>query len=335
MKFNDTKVEDYLYKYFKKRKLVNLSVGLIVKEEVFFFDYGFENGSPLKGKSAFYEIGSVTKLFVAAVYAFLLHKQQIQLPDTLQTLLGNRFDIAPQFQDITVQSLLNHSSGLPGLPQEFLLLIEDINNPYRDFDDGIIIEYLKLSEDPVAESKYEYSNLGYGILGFILTVKFEKDLFSIIKEIILDPLEMSDTTILSFAASEKLLTGHNSSNTIVPHWEMNSFQGAGFLLSNTTDMVKFLQAHLNSFNPLFPFLTLTRVFENKKRVALGWHNYGVLATFLRLQKSKYIWHNGMTGGFASYISLNTSAKTGAIALTNKTDDLDECMFGLYRILDLM
>lgn len=332
MTFSKTKIENSLYKYFRKRKLTNLSAGIILKDDQFFFNFGFENPLLLKGESALYEIGSITKLFVAAVYASLVLKQQIQLSDTLQTLLSDRFDIAPQFQNITVQSLLNHSSGLPRLPEEFLILIEDISNPYKEFDDAIIIEYLKLSEDPVAETKYEYSNLGYGILGFILTVKFEKDLFSIIKEIILDPLEMRDTTILPYAATEKLLPGHNSSNTIVPHWEMNSFQGTGYLLSNTADMVKYLQAHLDSFSPLFTFLTLTLVFENKKRVALGWHKYGVLATFLRF--NKYIWHNGMTGGFTSYISLNPSAKIGAIALTNKTDDLDECMFDIYVKLGL-
>jgi len=325
MKFNKSKVEDYLYKYFCKRKLSNLSVGIIVKEEQFFFNYGFEDTSASKGESALYEIGSVTKLVVAAVYASLAEKQ-IQLQDTLQTLLSDRFDIAPQFRNITIHSLLNHTSGLPRLPEGFLNLIEDIDNPYKQFDDAVIVEYLKLSEEPVGKKKYEYSNLGYGILGFILTVKFEKDLFSIIKEIILDPLDMSDTTILPFADPVLLLSGHNSSNAIVPHWQMNSFQGAGFLLSNTTDMVKFLRAHVDPSNPLFSFLKLTRHFENN-RVALGWHKYGLLGKILRF--NKYIWHNGMTGGFSSYAAINPSANIGAIALTNKTDELDECMFGLY------
>lgn len=327
MKFNKTKTGDYLYKYFRKRKLVNLSVGIILKEEQFFFNYGFENTFTLQGESALYEIGSVTKLFVAAVYASLINKQQIQLQDTLHSLLKDRFEIAPQFRNITIKSLLTHTSGLPRLPGEFLELINDMENPYKDFDDNIIIEYLKLSGDPITNKKYEYSNLGYGILGFILTIKFGKELFTLIKDVILDPLDMNKTTILPFAESETLLQGHNTSNTIKPHWEINVFQGAGFLLSNTTDMVKFLNAHLDSSSPLFPFLALTQVFENKNKVALGWHKYGILGSLLRF--NKYIWHNGMTGGFTSYVALNPSAKIGAVALTNKTDDLDECIFGLY------
>ncbi len=327
MKFDKTKTENYLYKYFRKRKLENLSVGIILKGEQFFFNYGFENNFPLRGESALYEIGSVTKLFVASVYASLINKQQIQLHETLHSLLNEHFEIAPQFRNITIKSLLTHTSGLPRLPEEFFALIDDMDNPYKDFDDSIIIDYLKLSEDPINNKKYQYSNLGYGILGFILTVKFEKELFAIIKNVILDPLDMSKTTILPFAESETLLQGYNTSNTIKPYWEMNVFQGAGFLLSNTTDMIKFLRAHFDSSSPLFPFLTLTQVFENKNRVALGWHKYGFLATILRF--NKYIWHNGMTGGFTSYVTLNPSAKIGAVALTNKTDDLDECIFGLY------
>jgi len=332
MKFNKTKVEDYLYTYFRKRKLVNLSVGVIVKEEAFFFNYGFENDSAVQGESSLYETGSVTKLFVAAVYASLVHKQQIQLQDTLESLLSDRFDIAPQFRNITIGSLLTHTSGLPRLPEGFLELIGDMDNPYKDFDDSIIIEYLKLGEDAVTNKKYEYSNLGYGILGFILTVIFEKELFAIIKDVILDPLDMSETTILPFAEPGMLLQGYNASNIIKPHWEMNVFQGAGFLVSNTNDIVKYLRGHLDTCGPLFSFLSLTQVFENKNRVALGWHRYGWLATILRI--NKYIWHNGMTGGFTSYVAINPRAKTGAVALTNKTDELDECMFGVYSYLGI-
>jgi CubicO group peptidase (beta-lactamase class C family) len=327
MKFNKIKTENYLYEYFRKRKLPNLSVGIILKEEQFFFNYGFENAISSTGESALYEIGSVTKLFVAAVYASLITKKKIQLQDNLHSLLGDHFDIAPQFRNITIHSLLTHSSGLPRLPEEFLVLIEDIDNPYKNLDDTVITEYLKLSEENIGKRKYQYSNLGYGILGFILTVKFKKDLFSIIKEIILEPLGMSETTVLPFAAPEFLLPGHNAANAIVPHWEMHSFQGAGFLISNTADMVKFLRAQLDPCNSIFPFLKLTQQFDNNDRVALGWHKYGLLGRILRW--NKYIWHNGMTGGFSSYIAINPSAGIGAVALTNKTDDLDECMFGLY------
>jgi CubicO group peptidase (beta-lactamase class C family) len=327
MKFNKSKAENYCYRYFKRRKLLNLSIGIRISDEAIFFNYGFEESSTLKGESALYEIGSVTKIFVADIYAFLIHTQQISLRDTLYGLLKDHCEIAGQFRDISIGSLLNHTSGLPRLPESFLGMIEDVNNPYKDFDESIITHYLALSTDPLSKKKYEYSNLGYGILGVILTTKFGKELYAVIKEVILAPFDMNQTTILPYASPEQLLTGHNASNKIMPNWEMNSFQGAGLLLSNTTDMLKFLTAHLDT-NP--SYLAHTMQFEDKNRVAMAWHKYGLLSKILMF--NKYLWHNGMTGGFSSYVTINTASKIAAVALTNKADDLTECMIGLYGYL---
>lgn len=330
MRFNRQKVDTYLQRFFLRRKLINLSVGIIQEDGLSYFNYGFESTPHLDGKFALYELGSITKLFVASVLASSIKKGYIKLHDTLDSLLGGHVEMMPQFRDLTIHSLLAHTSGLPRLPNEFLDSIDDINNPYKNFDESVIVEYLRLSEDEVINKKYEYSNLGYGILGYMLSVLFRKDLFSIIKETILDPLEMNYTCNLPQASHDNLLHGHNTSNHIVPHWEMNVFKGAGFLLSNTFDMTKFLDANLNVTNPLYSSLALTHVFENKNRVALGWHKHGLLSKIIGYHR--YIWHDGMTGGFSSYITLNESIVKGAILLTNKSVDLKECALGLYGYL---
>ncbi len=324
---NKLKVENYCYRYFKRRKLLNLSVGLTLQGETYFFNYGFENSSPCRGETALYEIGSITKLFVAAVYAYLAEMEQISLRDNLQHLFKDYFSIAPQFRNISLSSLLDHSSGLPRLPEAFLSIIEDENDPYRDFDENIIKEYLILSTDQLSGKKYLYSNLGYGILGYLLTLKFGKPLLDIFREVILDPFGMTATSALPYARPEQLLKGHNISNRIIAHWQINCFQGAGLLLSNTSDLLKFLKAHVDQ-EPTY--LALTTNFEYGKHVALAWHKYGFLSKILGFHQ--YLWHNGMTGGFSSYATINTRKKIAAVALTNKTDDLTECMIGLYGYL---
>ncbi len=324
---NKLKAENYCYRYFKRRKLLNLSVGLTIQGEAYYFNHGFENSTTCTGENALYETGSLTKLFVAAVYAYLAYTEQLSLHHTLQQLLKDHFIIAPQFRNINLASLLDHSSGLPRLPEAFLSIIEDENDPYRDFDENIIKEYLILNTDQLSGKQYMYSNLGYGILGYLLTLKLGKPLFDIIKEVILDPLGMTATSALPEAASCQMLNGHSSSNRIMPHWQMNCFQGAGLLISNTNDMLKFLRAQVNG-EPAY--LALTTNFENGKRVAMAWHKYGFLSKMLGFHQ--FLWHNGMTGGFSSYATINTRKKIAAVAFTNKTDDLTECMIGLYGYL---
>lgn len=329
MQFKKDKVQNYLHKYYKRRRLLNLSISIESESERYNFDFGFENPLILNGQLALYEIGSLTKLLIGSTYESLINRGQLCLQDSLYFLLRDKIEIAPQFRKITIESLLTHTSGLPRLPKEFLDAIEDVNDPYKGFTDQLLIEYIRLSDDSILNNRYVYSNLGYGILGLILTIKLEKDLYTILNEIILTPLMMTMTTTLPFAKPELLLEGHNFSNKVVPHWNMDVFQGAGFLISNTTDMMKYLHAHLETNNSL-TFLKLAEHLDNRKRVAFAWHKYGMLSYILRF--NKYIWHNGMTGGFSSYATVNPSRKTAIIALTNKSEDLTECILGLYSYL---
>lgn len=327
MQFNNTKTNNYFTRYYSKHNLRNLSIGIVKGEDTFFFNYGFDKNDE-KGEFSLYEIGSVTKIFIASTYAYLVNKKQIKPEDTLHDLLGDIYNISDPLRNISLFSMLTHTSGLPRLPHGFTDLISDQENPYKGFNDEIIIKYLKFCADDTSNKKYKYSNLAYGILGFILTEKFKKELFEIFTEIIFRPLEMDQTTILSHINPLKMLQGYNALNRPVPHWEMNSFQGAGFLISSTIDMVKFIKANLYT-SDVSSFLSLTHTF-NTKKVALGWHKYGLLSKIFGF--SKFIWHNGMTGGFASYLAINTQSEIGVIILTNKAIDLDECVLGLYGYL---
>jgi CubicO group peptidase (beta-lactamase class C family) len=318
MWYNKAKAENYCYRYYKKRKLLQLSIAFNLQDQSHFINFGNEENTTYSGETALYEIGSLTKLLVAAVYAQWFDSGRLQPGHTLHDLLEHKLEISTQFRDITIGSLLDHTSGLPRLPEVFLNNIEDENNPYRDYDESILQEYLAFSDDQLSGNKYGYSNLGYGILGFVLTSIMEQPLFDIIKERILDPLEMRSTT-----STQQLLKGHSSSGREMPYWEMNCFQGAGFLISNTTDLIKYLVAH---FEDRLTFLSLTTDLRKNKRVALAWHKYGFLSKIFGFDQ--YLWHNGMTGGFSSYASINPRKKIAVCALTNKTDDLTECILGL-------
>ena len=113
---------------------------------------------------AFFKIASISKLYIAVAAAKLVNKQTLSLDETLIVYLpelAGRIEYADQ---ITLRMLLQHRSGIPDW-------IEDPAFPWtRSLLD--VNEVLELVLDDPAmfepDSRYDYSNTNYLLIGKIL-----------------------------------------------------------------------------------------------------------------------------------------------------------------------
>ena len=105
----------------------------------------------------------------------------------------------------------------------------DPRNPYADYTVEQMYAFVsghELRRDPGAES--EYSNLAMGLLGHALALKAGMSYEELLKERILDPLEMHDTAIvLTPTMQAKLAQGHDSFGEPTSNWDIPSLAGAG------------------------------------------------------------------------------------------------------------
>src|SRR5262249_8823836 len=133
---------------------------------------------------------------------------------------------------IRLVDLATHSSGLPNIPGN--MYRQDPANPYADYAVDDLYEFLSsygLLRDPGAE--VEYSNLGMGLLGHILSHRAGMDYESLIRSRITQPLGMMDTTItLSSSQAQRMATGHNGMLAAVANWDLPTLAGAGALRSS-------------------------------------------------------------------------------------------------------
>lgn len=121
-----------------------------------------------------------------------------------------------------------------------------------------------------------------------------------------------------------LAQGYNPKGEPTGNWHFAVLPGAGAVYSNASDMLGFVQACVdeNSFaNALFRKMS-TPQFGGKS--GLGWLQAGWLEK--AFGNADYVWHNGMVGGFASYISIDTRSKTGVVVLTSRA--IDTTMAGI-------
>lgn len=95
---------------------------------------------------------------------------------------------------------------------------------------------------------YEYSNLGMGLLGHLLSLKTSKVYEKLVTEIICQPLGMTDTAIhLTPQQQQCLAPGYSPDGMLTSKWDFEAMPARAFR-STSEDFLKFLQANLCKAN---------------------------------------------------------------------------------------
>lgn len=309
----------------RAKKSLGIVVGLVDDKGVRVIGFGKPNSSsdqPLDGDSVF-EIGSATKVFTAILLADMVERGEMNLDDPISRYLPKSVK-SPTWdgKEITLRHLANHTSGLPRNPGN--LNPKDPRNPLADYSVEQMYEFLSsyaLTREMGA--KYEYSNLGGGLLGHILALRAGTDFETLLRTRICRPLKMDDTRVtLTPEMKARLTGGHNPSLQPTPNWDLPTLAGAGALRSTVNDLLRFLAANLGMNNtPLSaPMQQATQVRRETGapglEIGLGWH-------ILKRFDTEMVWHNGATGGYHSFLGFDLQMRRGVVVLSNSTNDIDD------------
>jgi CubicO group peptidase (beta-lactamase class C family) len=278
-----------------------------------------------------FEIGSISKVFTSILLAHAVLEKKVKLDDPVAVHLPYPLkDDAP----FTLRQLANHTSGLPRLPSNLLTPDTDQSNPYKDYGGEELREYLtdELTLESEPGSVFAYSNLGAGLLGYILAGIEGKSYRGLLQEKIFDKYEMENSSATKEDLSHLLVEGLDADGKVVSNWDFQALAGAGAILSNAKDMVRFVLAQFEED----PALALARqkTFEMRENLhmGLGWH-------IITTESGNVLYfHNGGTGGYRSAVAINLDKKTGVVILTNvsafnaKSGHIDNLCFELTGTL---
>jgi CubicO group peptidase (beta-lactamase class C family) len=284
---------------------------------------------PVDGDTLF-EIASVTKVFTTLLLADMVRRGEVALDDPVAKHLPPDVKVPERGRAITLEHLATHTSGLPRLPTNFAP--RDPTNPYVDYSVDRLYAFLSgytLPRDVGAQ--YEYSNLGMGLLGHVLARSAGTDYERLVVSRIARPLSMDVTRVtLAPALRARLATGHNAMLDPVPNWDDTTLAGAGSLYSSANDLLTFVAAHLADETPLTPAIAATLGVRKSTgvdnlAVALGWH-------VTSRDGAEFVWHNGGTGGYASFIGFSPQTGTGVVVLSNSSVGVDDLALKLVAEL---
>lgn len=299
-------------------------VGTIDEKGVRFVSLGKTSqkaGARDADENTIFEIGSVTKVFTGTLLADAVQRGEVRLDDPITKFLPKTVT-APSLngKEITLLDLVTHTSGLPRLPANFAP--KNPRNPYADYTVEQMYDFLsnyKLTREPGAKS--EYSNLGMGLLGHILSLRAGKSYEETVKTRILQPLGMNDTTIaLAPTQKTRFAEGFDLNGDPAAAWDMPTLAGAGAFRSTAKDMAKFVSANINlekSLSSVFTIMQkLSRDAGPETKTRLAWQ-------ILSKPAAEILWHNGGTGGFQSFIGFVPAQKRGIVVLTNSAESVDD------------
>ena len=324
-------IDSIVHSAMRNGKIPGVSV-LIIKDNKIFLNkgYGYANVSQktkVTPRTRF-EIASNTKAFTGYSVLQLAKEGKLNLNDKVSKYVpGFYMNYDDEKKDITIKQLLGHTSGIPSDITEEDHYSEDYNSIKN------IVDYAKgkeLNEAP--GDAFEYSNMNYDILGLIVQNVSHQSYQSYIKEHILSPLNMKDTTFKTTskkgkneASGYELISGDTEKTT--PEFNIGDTPSA-FMMSSTKDLENWIKMQLEPSDKTRSIVEQSHQAISKSEGIADANGYG--AGWFINSNDHTIYHTGTLDNFSSEILLNPKKSYGIVVLanmnssqvTNLTDNLN-------------
>jgi len=258
-------------------------------KEIYYRAYGYENIE--KGihatKMTKYCIGSLTKSFTATIIMQLVEENKL----SLNTKLSEFFPEIPNSQQITIEQLLRHRSGLVNYTDEpdFLKWSDSLRTK-----EEMINKFVENGTLFKPGEKSKYCNTGYVLLSYIAQETEKKEYAEILKERITKPLNLEATYFCkSYGKKENEAQSYfkyGSSWKAGGVSNLGNYDGAGGIVSNPTDLNTF-------FNALFSGKVVSMNSLQKMKTIVD--GYGIGMYRLPFYERSALGHAGDIGGFQS------------------------------------
>lgn len=309
-------IDRYVIATLKERHIPGAAVAVIKNRRIVKMQgYGIaslEFNAPVTTETVF-EIGSVSKQFTATGIMLLVQDGKIDLDARISRYLPGTPDI---WRDVTVRNLLTHTSGIrnyTGLSG--FELSRKLNR------DTFIKTMAQQPLDFPTGTKYNYSNSGFNLLGYIIESVSGMNYWDFMKQRIFTPLGMTKTAnrdpkyvIANRANGYEWIAGEYTGRD----GNLTDLFSAGAIVSTISDMAKW-ESSLRGATLL-----------KKQSLAQMWtpltftdgtrYPYGFAFRVWKIRGHSIVSHGGQTAGFGASISRLLDDDLTVIALTNLGED---------------
>ncbi|MDP9957731.1 CubicO group peptidase (beta-lactamase class C family) [Epilithonimonas hungarica] len=290
---NTKKIDDFLnYMTENKQSVGGISIFRNGKE-VYQKNFGQDQLSNVKWDSnTRYQVGSVSKLFTAIMLMQQVEKGKLNLSDKL----SKYFPDAPNAYKITIETMLNHTSGLGDYVGEHYQWLFK-----KPVGDKVILDTIKAQgvESQPGE-KTRYSNSGYYLLSRILEKITKKPYNLLLKENITNKANLKNTFSVLDNPTNVFRSYKNKDGKWleIEDFDFHNCIGLGDIVSTPNDLNLFINALFNG--KLVKKETLDRMMPTSKKPL----DFGLGLMAVPFYTKVSFGHGGDTAGSHSITSYN-------------------------------
>jgi CubicO group peptidase (beta-lactamase class C family) len=278
-----------------------------------------------------FEVGSISKVFTAAVVAQLAAKGHIGWDHSINLYLPHECR-NEALQQITISDLAAHQSGFPKLPPFFGLYQSDVDNPYASYPKSELCAFL-LKFTANAPVQGVYSHLNFAILEILLEHTLGMPFDEIADQYLFHLLDMKES---SFGSKLHVTPGYHLSGKEAKTWDFQAFAASEGARSSMNDMMTFMKWNLSLINDGTPDTKMlvdlhTEIIESDLGDDLfmghGWH---IVHPKKRLD---VFIHSGKTNGHHASIGFCRQTNTGVVVLSNSAAGTDNLGYLILRMIN--
>lgn len=202
-------------------------------------------------RNTVFELGAMSVGFTGLILADMVNRGEVSLDDPAAKYLPQGHHMPERAgRQITLRDLATQRSGLPAMADD--MDVVDSVGPFSDYDEAKLLAFLdryQLTRDIGAQ--WEPSNLGFGLLGYLLTRAAHTDYETLLRKRVTGPLGMNDTLVtLPPPEAARLAPPFDSYMRPAKTWNWRLFAGAGGIHSTAADLLILANAVLDPKSPI-------------------------------------------------------------------------------------
>lgn len=269
------------------------------------------------GPNTMYSLASISKPFTATAIMKLVEQGKIQLDRPVNDYLGaaRLTGLAGDASRVSVRQVMSHTAGLP-LHWQFFYSNADYRRPEMD---STIARYGIVVYPP--GTVYHYSNLGYGILDYIVSRTSGRSYADYMRDEIFKPLGLTQTSVdIAPGLERQVAQRYDATLRPIPFYTFDH-PGGSAVYSSAHDLVRFGMFHLKNRLPGQQRILADSTINAMQRIqtpdttngyALGW--------LVTRDDNGYrkVSHTGGMPGVNTVLNLYPSENLVVVALANQS-----------------
>lgn len=289
-----------------------------------------------------YSICSISKVFTATAIMQLRDAGKLRLVDGVGDLLPwfGPLRADPDGGPVTVLGLLTHTSGLP----------KDLDRPYWSrYDFPTRDEFVAAmgQTEPLHRPSEveEYSNVGFTLAGMIVEATSGQSFDDYLRQHILVPLKLQDTTadIPAGPGRTGLAVGYSGlgrehHRNVIPPYQLKAMAPAAGMVSTVGDLAKFAEWQFRLLSR--GGTEVLKASSLREMHQVHWYEAGATAhvglayTVVDIGGKLYVGKDGGCPGYQSLLLMSPASKTAVVVMINANDiDVWELARGALEMLE--